>query len=170
VKGGKASSHEIGAVLERLGEQTSAYAAEVDKELKNPLQKLGKQLSHAGSTVSKAENQEHLEQIDSMTELLESEELSSVESAQVVEMIAPWLNLLNKSDDEQFKELANGLKELKQAVKKSHPKPDAIAEILSRLGEQVGEVASEAPRGFKGHIQKLGKQLSKAAKSIKSAE
>lgn len=170
VKSGKASGHEIGAVLERLGEQTSEYASEVDKELKNPLQKLGKQLSHAGGSVSKAEDQQHLEQIDSMTELLEGEELASLEPAKAVEMIDPWFNLLNKSDNEQFKALANSLKELKQAVKKSHPKPDTIAEILSHLGEQVGEVASEAPRGFKGHIQKLGKQLSKAAKSIDSAE
>ncbi len=105
-----------------------------------------------------------------MTEMLEGEELSSVEPAKAVEMIDPWFNLLNKSDNEQFKALADSLKELKQAVKKSHPKPDAIAEILSRLGEQVGEVASEAPRGFKGHIQKLGKQLSKAAKSLNSVE
>lgn len=170
VKGGKASGHEIGAVLERLGDQTSEYASEVDKELKNPLQKLGKQLSHAGSSLSKAEDQEHLEQIDSMTEMLDSEELSAVEPARVVEMIDPWLSLLNKSDNEQFKALANSLKELKQAVKKSRPKPAAIAEILSQLGEQIGEVATEAPRGFKGHIQKLGKQLSKAAKSMNAAE
>lgn len=170
VKGGKASGHEIGAILERLGEQTNEYASEVDKELKNPLQKLGKQLSHAGASVSKAEDQEHLERIDSMTQMLENDELSAVEPAKAVEMIDPWFNLLNKSDNEQFKELANSLKELKQAVKKSNPKSATIAEILSRLGEQVGEVAAEAPRGFKGHIQKLGKQLNKAAKSIGSAE
>lgn len=170
LKSGKATGHEIGEVLVQIGEQTGNFASEADKALKTPLSKLGKQLSQAGTSIGKAEDQEHVEEINSLVEAIEGEDLTSMDGDRAVGTIDEWYNLLHKSEDEKFQEIANGLKELKQILKRSNAKPAAIAEVLSRLGEQTSEVASEAPRGFKTVIQKLGKGLSKAGKDLESAE
>ncbi|MEX0270092.1 hypothetical protein AB3R30_13180 [Leptolyngbyaceae cyanobacterium UHCC 1019] len=170
LKSGKAEGHEIGEVLEQLGEHTSDCASEADKSAKSALQKLGKQLTKVGATINKADNQEHLDDMNSLIETLESEEITSLESEDSATTIDLWYGMVNKAEGEQFKEIASGLKELKQVLKRSKAKPEEIAEVLSRLGEQTAEVASEAPRGFKTVVQKLGKRLSKAAKAIESAE
>ncbi len=106
----------------------------------------------------------------SLIESLDGEDLTSVEPEESASMIDVWYNLVHKQEGEQFQAIASGLKELKQVLKRNNAKPDAIADVLSRLGEQTAEVAAEAPRGFKTVVQKLGKQLSKAAQSIQLAE
>lgn len=170
LKGGKAEGHEIGEALEQLGEQTSECASAADKDAKTALQKLGKQLAKVGASINKADNQEHLDELNSLVETLDSEDLTSLKSEDSTAAINLWYGMVNKAEGEQFKELASGLKELKQVLKRSKAKPEEIAEVLSRLGEQTTEVAAEAPRGFKTVVQKLGKRLSKAAKAIASAE
>jgi hypothetical protein len=166
LKSDKADGHEIGEVLEKLGEQTSNVASDAEKGTKTTIQKLGKQLTQAGKAMSKADQQEHLEEITTLIETLDSEELESVEAEAANGMIDPWYELLHKQEGEAFKELASELKKLKQVLKKSKSQPEDIAEILARLGEQTTEIASEAPRGFKTVVQKLGKQLSTAAESF----
>jgi hypothetical protein len=170
LKSGKADAGAIGEILEKIGEQTSSFASEAEKGTKTTIQKLGKQLTQAGKTLAKADEQEHLEEIHGLVETLEEGDLTSVEPEESVGMIDTWYALLHKQEGEPFKELASGLKELKQALKKSKSQPEDIAEILERLGEQTTELASEAPRGFKTVVQKLGKQLSSAAKSMGSAD
>jgi septal ring factor EnvC (AmiA/AmiB activator) len=170
LKGGKAEAHEIGEVLEQLGEQTSDCASEVNKSAKTALQKLGKQLTQIGASVNKADNQEHLDEMNSLVESLEGEKITSLEPEDAAVAIDQWYGMVNKAEGEQFKEIASGLKELKQVLKRSKAKPEEIAEVLSRLGEQTVEISAEVPRGFKTVVQKLGKRLSKAAKAIESAE
>lgn len=170
LKGDKATGHEIGEVLEKLGEQTNQIAAEAEKGAKAPLQKLGSQLSQVGTSIGKAEDQENLEEINSLVATLEDEEITSLPSDESVAMIDVWYNLVHKAEGEQFEAIAASLKELKQVLKRSNAKPEAIAKVLTQLGEQTAEVSSEAPRGFKTVIQKLGKQLSKAGQQIESAE
>jgi septal ring factor EnvC (AmiA/AmiB activator) len=170
LKSGKAEAHEIGEVLEQLGEQTSDCASAADKGAKNTLQKLGKQLTKVGASINKADNQEHLDDLNSLVETLDGEELTSLNSEDSTAAIDMWYGMVNKAEGDQFKELASGLKELKQVLKRSKAKPEEIAEVLSRLGEQTVEISSEAPRGFKTVVQKLGKRLSKAAKAIAPAE
>lgn len=165
LKGGKATGHEISEVLTEIGEQTTSVASEADKDLKTPLQKLGKQLSKAGTSLSRAEDREHAEHIDSLLETLEGD-LSSIDSEVTIGAIDEWYTLLHKSEDESTKEIANGLKELKQILKRSKPKGADIASVLTKLGEQTTESANEAGRGLKGRIQKLGKLLSKVGKSL----
>lgn len=163
LKGGKATGHEIGEQLEQLGEQVSEFAAEADKSLQRPLQQLGKQLSKAGRSLGKTEDQEHIEQFESMTEMLDTD-LTHVDTEQAIAVIDEWYALLHKSGDEQFKEIANHLKQLKQSLSKG--KTDQISELLTQLGEQTVAAASEAHRGLKGPIQRFGKLLSKTGKSL----
>lgn len=165
VKGGKATGHEIGEVLIEIGEQTTNFGSDASKELKTPLHKLGKQLTKAGTSLGKAEDKEHIEQIDSLVENLEGD-LTKIDTEVALNGIDTWYSLLHKSEDENLKEIANGLKQLKQLLKRSNPKGADIGEVLTRLGEQTQEAAHSAGRGLKGRIQKLGKVLSKVGKSL----
>lgn len=165
LKGNKATGHEIGEVLIEIGEHTTNIASDADKGLKTKLQKLGKQLQKAGSSLGKAEDREHIENIDSLVETLEGD-LTAVDSEAALGAIDHWYSLLHKSEDENIKEIADGLKHLKQVLKRSNPKAADIAEALVKLGEQTQEASHEAGRGLKGPIQRLGKLLSKTGKSL----
>jgi hypothetical protein len=170
VKGGKASGHEISEELIHLGEQVGDFSSNAEKGSKQLVQRLGKQLRQKGTEIAKAEDQEHLQQIDQLMEKVEGDELSSLEPGEAVAQIDVWYNLLHKQEGESYQQLANSLKELKQTLKKSSAKPEAIANILSQVGEQTTSVASELPRGFKGAVQKLGKHLTNTSKSLTTAE
>lgn len=165
LKGGKATGHEIGEVLTEIGEQTADVASDSDKELKTPLQKLGKLLSKAGTSLGKAEDREYAEQLDSLVETLEGD-LTSVDAEVAISAIDEWYTLLHKFEDENLKEISNELKELKKVLKRSKAKGSDIGEVLTRLGEQTTEAGKEAGKGLKGRIQKLGKTLSKVGKSL----
>jgi uncharacterized protein YukE len=165
LKSGKATGHEIGEVLIEIGEHTSHIASEAEKGLKTPLQKLGKQLKAAGTSLGKAEDREQIEQIDSLVETLEGD-LTSIDSDKAVSAIDHWYTILHKLENENFKEIANELKHLKQTLKSSKAQGADIGEILVKLGEQTQEAAKEAARGIKGPVQRLGKLLSKTGKSL----
>ncbi|MDF5713605.1 MAG: hypothetical protein PUP93_06870 [Rhizonema sp. NSF051] len=167
LKGGKATGHEIGEVLIEIGEHTSHIASEAEKDLKTPLQKLGKQLKAVGTSLGKAEDKEQIEDIDSLVETLEGD-LTSIDTDKAVSAIDHWYTLLHKSENENYKEIANELKQLKQSVKSSKAKGADIGEILVKLGEQTQEAAKEAPRGIKGPVQRLGKLLCKTGKSLEN--
>jgi ABC-type transporter Mla subunit MlaD len=166
VKSDKATGHEISEVLIHLGEQTSEFSSNAEKGSKQAIQKLGKQLRQAGTSIAKAEDQEYLQQIDSLVEKAEGDELTSIEPDEAVGAIDTWVSVLQKAEGEQYKQLANSLKELKQVLKRGNAKPETVAKALSQVGEQTTEVASELPRGFKGAVQKLGKQLSNSSKAL----
>ncbi|OUL26823.1 hypothetical protein BV375_20425 [Nostoc sp. 106C] len=165
VKSGKATGHEIGEVLIEIGEQTSDLGSDADKELKTPLQRLGKQLSKIGVSLGKQEDREQIEQIDSLLETLEGD-LTEIEPEAAQGAIDTWYTLLHKSEDENLQEIANGLKELKQLLKRKTAKGADFAPVLTKLGEQTEQAGAEAARGFKGPLKKLGKLLSKAGQSL----
>lgn len=165
LKGGKATGHEIGETLSEIGEHTTEIADSADKDAKTPLQKLGKQLSKIGLSLGKAEDREHIEHIDSLIEKLGGD-FSSIAPDAATGGIDEWYSLLHKSEDEGLKEIANGLKELKQVLKRKTAKGADIAPILTKLGEQTTAASAHATRGFKGPIQKLGKILTKAGNSF----
>ncbi|UBF25873.1 hypothetical protein K9N68_30740 [Kovacikia minuta CCNUW1] len=166
LKSGKATGYEISDILIHLGEQVGNVSDSAEKGMKQSVQRLGKQLRKAGTATAKEEDQEYLRQIDGLVEQAEGEELASIEAEEAVQAIDVWYNLLHKAEDEKFQSLANSLKELKQVLKRSNAKPETVAKALAQVGEQTVEVASETPRGFKGAIQKLGKQLSRAGESL----
>lgn len=165
LKGGKATGHEIGEVLSHIGDQTADIASDADKGLKTSLSKLGKQLSKAGQAMGKAEDQEAAEQIESLSETLDGD-LTKIDTDNAVGTLDHWYGLLHKSDNENLKAIATGLKDLKQILKRKNTKASDIAEALTKIGEQTTEAASEAHRGLKGPIQKFGKLLSKTGKSL----
>lgn len=168
LKSGKATGHEISEVLIHIGEQTSDSNID-EKGLKQSVQRLGKQIRKAGTLIAKAEDQEYHQQIDTLVEKAEDEQLTSIEPEEAVGTIDFWYNLLHKTEGEQYKQLANSLKELKQALKRGNAKPEAIAKALTHVGEQTTGIASEVPRGFKGAIEKLGKQLSRVGETLTTA-
>lgn len=165
LKGGRATGHEIGEVLSHIGHQTSDLASDADKSLKTSLQKLGKQLSKVGQSLGKAENKETAEQIESLSETLEGD-LAQIDTDTAIGAIDHWYGLLHKSDNESLKEISNGLKELKQILKRKTASAPDLAAALTKVGEQTTEAASEAHRGLKGPIQKFGKLLSRTGKSL----
>jgi ABC-type transporter Mla subunit MlaD len=170
LKSEKSTGHDISEVLIHIGEQTTEFAAEAEKGSKQRIQRLGKQLRQAGTSIAKAKDQEQLAQLDGLSEQMESGELTEIGPDEAVGVIDTWYSLLQKAEDEKFQQLADSLKELKQALKRSNSKPETIARILTQVGEQTTAVASDLPRGFKGVIKKLGKQMSNVAASLESAE
>jgi methyl-accepting chemotaxis protein len=93
-------------------------------------------------------------------------DLIQVDTDIAIGAIDHWYGLLHKSDNESLQEIANGLKELKQTLKRKTAKASDIAEVMTKIGEQTTEAASNAHRGLKGPIQKFGKLLSKTGKSL----
>ena len=159
------SGHELGELIGHLGEQTSEIAAGAEKELKAPLQRLGKQLVKVGRSLAKAEDLHHLEGLDAVVDILEQDPSNSDPKSAVGE-IDRWYDLLHKSEDESLKALATELKQLKQLLKASKTKGTDLSEKLIEIGEQTTAAAANAGRGFKGVIQKLGKVLTTFGKSL----
>ena len=65
--------------------------------LEQPVQRLGKQLRKAGTSIAKAEDQEYHQQLDTLLEKVESEELTSLDAEEAVGAIDFWYNLLLKN-------------------------------------------------------------------------
>lgn len=169
LKGGKASGHDIGEALIHVGDQTIELSSDTDKELKASVQKLGKQLTKAGNSLCKAEDQEHIEQINTLVDTLD-EDLESIELDSAISAINEWYGFLHKSEDKGASQIADSLKQLKQSLKSNKGKSADIAKLLAQLGEQTIEAASEAPRGIKGPVQRLGKRLAKVSKAIEPSQ
>jgi hypothetical protein len=121
LKSGKATGHEVSEALIHIGEQTSEFSNDAEKDLKQPVQRLGKQLRKAGTSVAKAEDQEYHQQIDVLLEKAEGE-LTSLDTEEAVGAIDFWYNLLHKAEGEQSQQLANSLKGLKQVLKRITPR------------------------------------------------
>jgi F0F1-type ATP synthase membrane subunit b/b' len=166
LKGGKATGHEISEALIHIGEQTTEIASDGEKEIKQPIQKLGKQLRNVGTSLAKAEDKDYHDQLDSLLEKADAGELTSLKTDEANSSIDFWYNILHKSEDESVKSIASSLKSLKQALGKSNAKPETIAKALAEVGSQTKEAVAQAPRGFKGVIQKLGKQIESASESL----
>ncbi len=170
LKSGKSTGHEISEELLYISEQTTEFSSNLEKDLKQPVQRLGKQLRKAGTSIAKVEDQEYHQQLDTLVEKGESEELTSLDPKAAVGAIEFWYNILHKAEGEQFQQVANSLKELKLALNRGNAKPETIGKHLIKVGEQTTEIASVVPRGFKGVIRKLGKQMTKASESLTVAD
>lgn len=170
LKSGKATGHEISEELLYISEQTAEFSSNLEKDLKQPVQRLGKQLRKAGTSIAKAEDQEYHQQLDILLEKGESEELTSLDAKAAVGAIDFWYSILHKAEGEQVQQVANSLKELKLALNRGNAKPETLGKHLLKVGEQTTEIASVVPRGFKGAIRKLGKQITKASESLTVAD
>ena len=159
------AGHEVGELLSHLGTQTSEMSADADKGLKRPLKHLGKQLSKVGMSLAKEDDRHQLEELDSLVETLD-QDVEKIDTKSSTGDLDRWTEVLHKSDDDDLKSIAKGLKKLKDALKGGKAKGSDISEMLIKLGEQTADASSMANRGFKGAIQTLGKSLTKLGKSI----
>jgi hypothetical protein len=157
-----ATGHELSEILSHLGEQTSEIASKAKQGLKTPLQHLGKQLTKAGRSLAKEEDQQQIEALGSLVEVLDQDEIDSKSASEIDQ----WYDLLHASEDEHLQAIAGELKELKQLLKGKKVNPDELSDMLINIGELTTEASSNANRGFKGAVQMLGKALTRLGESV----
>ena len=116
-----------------------------------------------------AEQDEESPDVDSLVEVLHGD-LTEIESDDAIESVDLWVNFLKGHKEDNIKELAASLKELKKLLKGKKSEASEIADVLEQLGEQTTAIGDEAGRGVKGPLHKVGKALAQAAKKIEKAE
>lgn len=190
LKNNQGDTTKLAEVLTQLGEETNSFAADLEKEEKSNVQKLGKALTKAGQSLEKEVDKEHKKESDKngekasakanarddeaeetpdVDELLETfhGDITDVEPETGVQVIDQWLTVLKGSKEDGVQEIASHLQQLKKLLKSKKADGTEIAEVLTQLGEATEAFAADAVRGVKGPVQKLGKALVKAGKSLK---
>lgn len=154
---------------------TSKTGKAEDKKSNESTAKKGKDNSTAEdkkskSTSSKAASEEMDtgEELDNLLAMLEDEDLTDIDLEQAVEMIDEWNGTLSKSEDADLKEIGSNLKQLKKLLGSSKLKEADLAEVMTQLGSQVDKFASNAERGYKTKLHRLGKALSSEGKELAS--
>ena len=104
------------------------------------------------------------EKLDSLSEALEND-VSSVEPKSAFALIDEWHTLVQSCKGAEFKEIASGLKELQKLLKQDDAAHE-MGELLSHLGTQTTEMATDADKELKKSLKHLGKQLSKVGMSL----
>jgi hypothetical protein len=160
------TGHNLGELLSELGEQTSSIAHATDPDLKTPLQHLGKQLTKVGRSLCKTEDLEHVAELEGLLKILE-QKYNEIDTKPAVNEIDRWYDLLHKSEDDSLQAIATQLKELKHLLKSNKTTGADISKKLLKIGEHTTEAATNASRGFKGILQKLGKALTVVSQTIK---
>ena len=159
------TGHELGELISHLGEQTTNIASAAETELKTPLQNLGKQLTKIGRSLAKAEDTEQHDALNELVDTLDTEP-EQIEPKLAIAQIERWYDLLHKSEDASLKQIATELKDLKKLLKGHKVKAAELSALMGNIGELTTTAAANAPRGFKGILQKLGKALSVIGKSF----
>jgi hypothetical protein len=138
--------------------------------------KQSKSASQSQTTHTKSEktsetksNSEVLENLDSLSEALE-DNLSELDPNSATKMIDHWHGLVQKSKEPGMKEIATALKDLQKILKYEDPSKHGLGELLSDIGKQTSDIASQAEQGLKVPLQHLGKQLSKVGQSLAKEE
>jgi septal ring factor EnvC (AmiA/AmiB activator) len=106
---------------------------------------------------------EFTQKLNSLMEAFQGD-LSSIDP----ESIGEWYDLLHKSKEPEFKEIASELKNLQKMLKGKEVSGHEVGELLSHLGEQTANF--EADSEVKGTLQKIGKQLSTVGRSLAKEE
>ncbi|HEY9620073.1 MAG TPA: hypothetical protein V6C78_06875 [Crinalium sp.] len=192
LKNNHGDAAKLAEVLTQLGEETNKFAADLEKEEKSDVQKLSKALTQAGRSLEKEAGKEHSQEndkahkdngkahakeqshddeeespdVDALLETLHGD-VTAVEPEEGIQVIDQWLAVLKVSKEDGVKEIASHLQQLKKLLKLKKADPAEISETLTQLGEETESFGADAPRGLKGPVQKLGKALVKAGKSIK---
>lgn len=154
-KASKTESKKSSESTAKKGEDTSAQE---DKK------------SQSASSEAASEEMDTGEELDSLLTMLEEEDLTDMNLEQAVEMIDEWHGILNKSKDAELKEIGSNLKQLKKLLGASKIKEADLAEVMTNLGEQVDKFASNAERGYKTKMHRLGKALSSEGKELMSSK
>ncbi|MDX2100059.1 MAG: hypothetical protein SFW36_19975 [Leptolyngbyaceae cyanobacterium bins.59] len=142
------------------------------KEEKKATGKPEEQPTSSGSSRAQAEakpGQEEKQELESLLGSLQGD-LTAIDPDAAMGVIDEWYGVLHKSKEPELKELANGLKQLKQHLKSGKASRHEIGEVLIHIGEQTTGIADEAEKGLKSPVQKLGKQLMKAGNTLCKTE
>ena len=124
--------------------------------------------SKSASSKASSEEMDAGEELDNLLAMLEGEDLTDMDLEQAVEMIDEWNGILGKSKDAELKEIGNNLKQLKKLLGSSKLKEADLAEVMTQLGGQVDKFASNAERGYKTKLHRLGKALAGEGKELAS--
>lgn len=109
------------------------------------------------------------EELNSLLEAFESEDLTEIDLDEATEMIEEWQDTLTKSKDSDLKAVGSNLKQLKKQLSSGKAQPEELAELFTQLGEQVDSYANNAERGYKTKLHNLGRSFKHAAKSLQQA-
>jgi hypothetical protein len=119
---------------------------------------------------SHSENEiDEAQELDGLLEIFAAHDITEMDVEVAVGMIDEWYDILHKSKDESYKEVAANLKQLKKLLSGKKDQSEDVIELLDELGEQTDELANEAQRGYKGKLHKLGTAFRHAAQSIDEA-
>jgi ribosomal protein L3 len=126
---------------------------------------IGKQLTKLGRSLSKSEDLDYLEALDTVVDILEQKP-QKIDTKQAMTTIDLWYEILHKSEDSSLKAISIELKDLKQLLKKDKIKSADLSQKMIEIGTLTTAIAATAGRGFKGVINKLGKVLITFGKSL----
>lgn len=108
-------------------------------------------------------------ELDSLIELLEGD-ITAIDPETASEQIDEWSNLLKKADEPEVKEISNSLKQLKKLLSKSKAKASDFAEVLSQLGNQLDDLATNGAEGNKTRLHHLARALRKNGHAVERQE
>lgn len=109
------------------------------------------------------------QELDGLLEIFSEHEITEIDMDVAAGMIDEWYDILHKSKDESYKEVAANLKQLKKLLSGKKDQSEEVVELLDELGGQTDELANAAQRGYKGKLHKVGKALRHAAQAIDEA-
>jgi hypothetical protein len=120
-------------------------------------------------TGESTDNSQPSQKLESLVKILQGD-LSEIDPDAALKTIDEIHKLVDKLKQPAAKEIASGLKELHKLLKRKEPTGHELGELISHLGEQTTNIASEAETEFKPPLQHLGKQLTKIGRSLAKAE
>lgn len=121
------------------------------------------------SSTAEATGDESTQKLESLSQALQGD-LSTLDPDNALETIDEFQSLLKQSKQPEAKEIASGLKDLQKLLKRKEPSGHELGELISHLGEQTTEIATDADKALKTTLQHLGKQLTKVGRSLSKAE
>jgi hypothetical protein len=112
---------------------------------------------------------EPAQKLESLAQLLKGE-ISTIDPDAALKMIDELHGLVQKAKQPEAKEIEAMLKELQKLLKRKEPNGFELGELISNLGEQTTQIATQSELGLKTPLQHLGKRLTKIGRSLSKSE
>ncbi len=149
--------------------ENTAESRTASKGKKDDHAKAGKNDTAKAEKSHSEDEIDEAQELDGLLEIFAAHDITEMDAEVAVGMIDEWYDILHKSKDESYKEVAANLKQLKKLLSGKKDQSEDVIELLDELGEQTDELANEAQRGYKGKLHKLGNAFRHAAQSIDEA-
>jgi hypothetical protein len=112
---------------------------------------------------------EAVQKLESLSQLLKGE-ISTVDPNAALKTIDALHSLVQTAQQPGAKEIATGLKELQKLLKRKEPNGHELGELITDLGEQTTQIATQSVPKLKTPLQHLGKQLTKLGRSLSKSD